>query len=647
MSIRQLSMQISKHREYQSVNEEDYGVNADSESLNKSAFSNFMNKMRKLLPFMWPSGHFWLQMAIFGCVVMLIVQRVLNVIVPLTYKVIVDALTPGSAETIQLPIWPILIHVLVKFLQGNNGLAYTIQSTMWIPVEQYTTKEVSISMFQHLHSLSLKWHLNRKTGEVLRVMDRGTQAIATLLSYIWFNIFPVLVDIAIAVIFFVIQFDVYFGIIVFVTMALYLIVTIQITEWRTKFRRIKNELDNATNSKAVDSLLNFETVKYYGNEDYEVAQYSDRITQYQKADWDNQLSLRYLNLSQNFVITAGLLAGGLLCAKRVADGELNVGDFVLFISYLQQLYGPLNWFGSYYRAINQNFVDMEKMLDLFEEDPEVKDLPGSVELAVTKGHIKFDNVNFSYDSNEVTGIPSLKGISFEVLPGQTVALVGQSGGGKSTILRLLFRFYDVQGGSITIDGQDIRHVTQKSLRKAIGVVPQDTVLFNDTIKYNIRYGNVDAEDELVEKNAAYAQIHDKIASFPERYETKVGERGLRLSGGELQRVAIARTLLKNPPILVFDEATSALDTNTERAIQQVLNDMSQNKTCLVVAHRLSTIVNSDMILVIRDGEIKERGTHEELLAMGETGLYHEMWFKQAEKSHSTRDRSESSNSALI
>ena len=618
-----------RHRGYSHVSSESEETEDEGNDLDRSAFSNLWDKLVKLTPFMWPKGHLKLQLAILACVVMLVLQRVLNVFVPITYKWVIDELTVPDKNhgNSTFPLVTLIIYTAVRLFQGNSGFLYTLQSTVWIPVEQYTTREVALQMFQHLHSLSLRWHLNRKTGEVLRVMDRGTTAISTLLSYIWFNIAPVLVDIIIAVVYFCIQFDLYFGIIVFITMAMYLVVTIWITEWRTKFRREKNDLDNASNAKAVDSLLNFETVKYYGNEDYEVQNYNDSILKFQKADWKNQISLRVLNLAQNVVIILGMFAGGLLCAQRVVEGTLNVGDFVLFMAYIQQLYQPLNWFGSYYRAINQNFVDMEKMMDLFDENAEVKDFPGAVELKLTEGRVVFENVCFTYDPKK-TEIPSIKNVSFEIPPGKTVALVGQSGGGKSTILRLLFRFYDVQEGRILVDGQDIRQVTQQSLRKSIGVVPQDTVLFNDTILYNIRYGKVEATDQAAEKVAAMAQIHDKINSFPEKYQTMVGERGLRLSGGEKQRIAIARTLLKDPKIVLLDEATSSLDINTERAIQAQLNQVTSGRTTLVVAHRLSTIVNADQILVIRDGQIVEHGTHSELMRL--KGLYHEMWLKQSD-----------------
>ncbi|CAG8739888.1 20583_t:CDS:10, partial [Gigaspora rosea] len=471
--------------------------------------------------------------------------------------------------------------------------------------------------------LSLSYHINRKTGEVLRVMDRGTSSIISLLNQILFQIFPVIVDIVVAVAFFVIEFGWVFGLIVFITMFLYILATICITEWRTKFRREMIELDNDSRAKAVDSLLNFETVKYYNAERFEVQRYDDAIKKYQIADYKVSSSLNLLNLSQNLVITVGMLTGCLLCAYKVTEHIFTVGDFILFVTYISQLYSPLNFFGTYYRMIQQNFVDMEKMLDLFKEQQSVQDVPGAPDLKVTEGAVVFENVGFAYDPRN----PALKNISFSIPKGKTVALVGPSGGGKSTILRLLFRFYDVGSGRILIDGQDIRLVKQESLRRNIGVVPQDTVLFNDTIFYNIHYGNIKASEDDVYKAAKAAQIHDRIKTFPDDYQTRVGERGLRLSGGEKQRVAIARTILKDPAIILLDEATSALDTTTERQIQHALANITKDRTTLVIAHRLSTIINADLILCIKDGQVAEQGTHDELIQNTE-GVYYEMWQKQ-------------------
>lgn len=597
---------------------------------NKSGFSDFFVKLRKVMPFIWPHSDRKLQGHVLLCFLLMVTGLVINVWTPLQIGSVVDQFGRGPGTF----AWAaVAAYVGLRFLQGGSGLIQAMQNWLWIPIGQYTTREISVKLFSHLHSLSLHYHINRKTGEVLRIVDRGTNSIVQLLSQIVFQIFPALANIAIAVVVFSIQFSLPFGLIVFVTMALYLYTTIVLTEWRNSFRRKMNELDNYARTKAVDSLLNFETVKYYNAEGFEVDRYHNAIIDYQKADYKNSVSLNVLNLAQNAVITAGLLAGSLLFAWEVSQGTLTPGDFVAFNMYMMQLYTPLHFFGTYYRMIQQNFIDMEKMLDLFEVEETVKDAPDAGQLSVTEGRVVFDRVTFAYDNRQT----ALNGISFTIPKGATVALVGPSGGGKSTILRLLFRFYDPSSGHIYIDGQDIAGVKQSSLRQNIGVVPQDTVLFNDTILYNIRYGDVNASDEDVFRAAKAAQIHDKILSFPDGYDTKVGERGLRLSGGEKQRVAIARTILKNPPIILLDEATSALDTTTERYIQEALADMTKDRTTLVIAHRLSTIVAADLILVIKDGQVVESGSHEELIQKASSGeidgVYYEMWQKQLDDHH--------------
>ncbi|KAI8908514.1 P-loop containing nucleoside triphosphate hydrolase protein [Gorgonomyces haynaldii] len=595
-----------------------------------SSWQDMWQKTKKLFPFLWPKG-IKLQLLVIACFGLLAAGRIVNVLVPYTYKLLVEDLTPGTQDKPKKPFFAwgaILLYTLLRFFQGGVGLLSSLQYFLWIPVSQYTTREICVQMLRHLHSLSLDFHIKRKTGEVLRVMDRGTASIGSLLSYIAFNILPVFVDIGLAVIYFVFAFDWLVAMIVFVTMILYIFFTVWITEWRTKFRREMNDLDSSARGRAVDSLLNFETVKYFGNEHWEVKEYEKAILDYQVADWKSSSSLNLLNTAQNTVITLGLMAGLLLTAQRVVSGDLTVGDFVAFITYLLQLYQPLNWFGTYYRVIQQNFIDMEKMLDLFEEHVAVQDAPDARPLVLKQGNIAFNDVSFKYTHEQDND--TLSNVSFTVPAGKTVAIVGASGGGKSTILRLLFRFYDINSGSIQIDGQDIRQVTQQSLRKAIGVVPQDTVLFNDTVRFNIRYGNVDATDEQVEQAAKAAQIHDRIMSFPDGYDTKVGERGLRLSGGEKQRIAIARTLLKNPSIILLDEATSALDNQTERQIQQQLSQVFKDRTTIVIAHRLSTIVDADEILVLRDGVVVQRGVHRELVTQT-NGVYYKMWTRQLEQ----------------
>ncbi|KAG8200340.1 hypothetical protein JTE90_028522 [Oedothorax gibbosus] len=592
---------------------------------NRSAFADFGKKVKRLLPFLWPKRSVQLQLRVLLCFFFLVVGRVITVFVPQYNKYIIDSLTLGHGELVFR--WDyILIYVAFWFLQGqgSNSFLNNIRSYLWIRVQQYTVKEIEVNMYQHLHSLSLNWHMSRKVGEVLRVMDRGTSSISSLLSYIVFNILPTFADIFIAVIFFAVTFNIWFGLIVLVTMVGYLTCTIILTEWRTKFRRNVNQLDNAVEAQCVDSLLNFETVKYYNAELYELENYKEAIDKFQSAEWISQATLSLLNTVQNTAITLGVMAGGLLCAHYVVEGNLTSGDYVLFSSYILQLYTPLNFFGTYYRMIQTAFVDMENMFSLFDTQPEIVDVPHALPLKVGDGCIEFQNVNFSY----VPERQILHDISFKIEPGQTVALVGPTGSGKSTVTRLLFRFYDLQSGQILIDEQDISKVAQKSLRQSIGVVPQDTVLFNRTIRYNIGYGRPTASDEEIEEAANAAEIHNQILTFPDGYDTIVGERGLKLSGGEKQRVAIARTILKAPSFIVLDEATSSLDTQTERNIQQSLAKICANKTTLIIAHRLSTIIHADEILVLNEGRIIERGRHNELLETN--GFYANMWQNQQE-----------------
>ncbi|TKS67660.1 ATP-binding cassette sub-family B member 6, mitochondrial [Collichthys lucidus] len=540
-----------------------------------SAWQGFGRKVSMLLPYVWPKGSTALQGLVLLCVGLLVTERLVNVLVPVYSKNI-----------------------------GTSGFISNLRQFMWIRVQQFTSRGVQVCLFSHLHGLSLRWHLERHTGDVLRSVDRGTSSINNLLSYILFSILPTICDIIIAIIYFVSYFSVWFGLIVFTCMVLYLTCTILITEWRTKYRREMNNQDNKAKSRAVDSLLNFETVKYYNAEDYEVRCFEEAILKYQHCEWKSSASLALLNQTQNIIIGSGLLAGSLLCAYLVSEGQFQVGDYVLFGTYIIQLYTPLNWFGTYYRLIQSAFVDMENMLALLTEQKEVQDAEDAQDLQLIAGRVEFDRVCFSY----VPGTEVLRDVTFTVEAGQTVALVGPSGSGKSSILRLLFRFYNPQSGSIRIDGQDISKVCQSSLRSYIGVVPQDTVLFHDTVGNNIRYSRVTASDQEVERAAMAADIHTRILELPQGYDTEVGERGLKLSGGEKQRVAIARTILKEPQIILLDEATSSLDTQTERNIQASLAKVFTNRTTIVVAHR-----------------------HEELLAQG--GLYAAMWMKQQKSLH--------------
>ncbi|KAJ9074661.1 ATP-binding cassette-type vacuolar membrane transporter Hmt1, variant 3 [Entomophthora muscae] len=555
-----------------------------------------VQQFKKVLPYMWARDNTKLQIYVGLAFGLLLAGRIIGPMTPFQYKVIVDALSYAESNPdsqISGALWrAVLVYGILRLLQGGNGLISSAQSWVLIPINQFTTRKVSIDMFSHLHDLSLDFHIKRKTGEILRVMDRGTSSVVSLMNYVVFSIFPTIADILIAVVLLYFYFDITYSMIVFVAMGLYMWATISITEWRTKFRRAMNEYNNNVNGIAVDSLLNFETVKYFGAENFEVTRYDNAMQEYLRADLKNSASLPILNLVQNFILTLALLAGSLLCSYEVTTGTKKVGDFILFNSYLLQISVPLNFFGTLYRMIQQNFIDMEKMLELLEVNQSVSDHYAAAPLASPQGEVVFDHVCFSYTKDSST----LEDLSFTVPSGKTVALVGPSGGGKSTILKLLFRFYDVDSGAIRIDGQDISKLTQSSLRKAIGVVPQDTVLFNDTIRYNIRYGNPNASDWEVEYAAKMAQIHERILSFPQGYDTIVGERGLRLSGGEKQRVAIARTFLKDPKIVLLDEATSALDTATERQIQESFNLITENRTTLVIAHRLSTVVNADIIL---------------------------------------------------
>ncbi|XP_014772784.1 ATP-binding cassette sub-family B member 6 [Octopus bimaculoides] len=611
-----------------------------------STWQNLSKKLKLMFPLVWPKGQLVLQLLVLLCLGLLSLGRVVNIFVPIYYKNIVNSLSEDASDGKPLTFrWDfVLIYVILFMLQGggfgSTGLLNNLRSLLWLPVQQYTTRKIQIQLFEHLHCLSLRWHLNRKTGEVLRVIDRGKNSINQLLSYILFQILPTIIDIIIAIIFFITQFNYIFGLVVFLCMTLYLATTILITEWRTKYRRNMNLKDNEANTKAVDSLLNFETVKYYNASQLEVNRYQGAIVEYQKAEWLSTVSLNLLNTLQSFVIGIGLLGGCMLCAWSVVHGlnglKLTSGDYVLFGTYIIQLFAPLNWLGTYYRMIQQSFIDMENMFDLINEEEEVCDIPGAKELQLKEGKIEFKNVQFHYEPSR----PILKNISFTVLPGQTFALVGQTGSGKSTIVRLLFRFYDIQGGNIAIDNQDISLVTQSSLRQYIGVVPQDTVLFNDDIRYNIRYGRFKSDERDIQEAAAGADIHERIMSFPNRYDTVVGERGLKLSGGEKQRVAIARTLLKAPAIVLLDEATSALDTETERNIQASLSRVCENRTTIIVAHRLSTVIHADQILVLHEGVIIERGTHAELIKAD--GAYSSMWQQQL-TNMSTEESSENTS----
>ncbi|KAA1475175.1 hypothetical protein DENSPDRAFT_841913 [Dentipellis sp. KUC8613] len=583
------------------------------------SWSEIWARLRRITPYLWPSKSRALQLLAVLCILLLVVGRFVNLAVPLVLAELIAIFEKGDGRS----PWPYLLgYVVLRFLQSSGGLG-AVRDSLWAPVMQYSDREMSQLSFNHLLNLSFAFHTHRKTGEVLRILDRGA-AINHTLELILFSVVPTFFDIIVALVVFTIKLDWTLAVVIFFVMFAYVTASVILTRWRTKLRRQMNERDVVTRGIHTDCLLNYETVKYFNGEEHEGERYREAIREYQALEYRVMLSLNLLNLVQNLIISVGLLVGSFIVASRVTAGLLDPSDFVFFITYLAQLYGPLNSLGYIYRSMNQSLVDTERLLKLLSEPTEINDKPNAPDLIVSEGEISFENVSFSYDGRST----ALKGVSFTVPKGSSVALVGESGAGKSTILRLLYRFYDLKEGEgrITIDGQDIRDVTQTSLRKAIGVVPQDSVLFNASIEYNIGYGKFGASHEEIEEAARAAQMHDKIANFPDGYATKVGERGIRLSGGEKQRVAIARTLLKNPPVLLLDEATSALDTSTERDIQKALQNLMRGRSSLSIAHRLSTIASADLILVLKDGQIVEQGSHKELL--DQNGLFASMWADQ-------------------
>ncbi len=570
-----------------------------------------LNALRSLFPYLWRyRGRVILA---FG---LLILAKVANVSVPLVLKQIIDALDVSQNPMVVLPTALILAYGTLRLAAS---LFSELRDAVFAKVTQGAIRSIAVEVFRHLHELSLRFHLERKTGGVSRDIERGTRGLGFLLNFMVFNIIPTLVEIGLVIGILLLNYDAWFGIITFASIAAYITYTLVVTEWRMKFRRTMNEMDSRANTRAIDSLLNYETVKYFGNEAFETRRYGEQMAQWEQAAIKNQTSLSALNFGQGAIIATGMTLLIYLAAQRVTTGEMTLGDLVLVNAFLLQLYMPLNFLGFVYREIKHSLADLEKMFGLLEKHAEITDKPGAPDLVVEGGEIRFEKVDFGYTPERQI----LFGVDFTVPAGKKVAVVGHSGAGKSTLSRLLFRFYDVTGGRILIDGQDIREVTQHSLRAAIGIVPQDTVLFNDTIYYNIAYGNPEADREAVLEAARMAHLDHFIDSLPEGYETLVGERGLKLSGGEKQRIAIARALLKRPKIMVFDEATSSLDSKSEQAILQTLRETASRYTTLVIAHRLSTIVDADLILVMEHGRIVERGSHRELLARG--GLYAHMW----------------------
>jgi len=578
--------------------------------------------LRRLFPYLWQ--YKW---RVILALAFMVGAKMANVGVPLLLKQLVDTMNPkGPINASALLVVPTALLLAYGLLRLSTTLFAELRELIFAKATEGTSRSISLEVFRHLHALSLRFHLERQTGGMTRDIERGTRAVHSLISYSLYSIFPTLIEVTMVLSVLAVKFDMWFAWITIIALIFYITFTVVVTEWRTQFRKQMNELDSVAQSRAIDSLLNYETVKYFNNEEFEARRYDQNLERYRRAAVKSQTTLSVLNTGQQLIIAAGLVAMLWRATQGVVDGHMTLGDLVMVNAFMIQLYIPLGFLGVLYREIKQGLTDLEKMFTLMEREREIADVPGAPALALTgsKGSpsVAFKHVNFAYEAVR----PILHDITFEIPAGKTVAVVGPSGAGKSTLARLMFRFYDVQQGQILIAGQDIKQVTQASVRQAIGIVPQDTVLFNDTVEYNIAYGQPGATRAQVEEAARAAHIHNFISATPKVYDTMVGERGLKLSGGEKQRVAIARTLLKNPPILIFDEATSALDSANERAIQAELQSVAQNKTTLVIAHRLSTVVDAHEILVMEAGRIIERGSHAELLAAN--GRYAQMWALQ-------------------
>ncbi len=583
-------------------------------ALNRSDWAT----LQRLFPYLW--DYKW---RVLAALAFMVGAKVANVGVPLLLKSLVDAMSfkPGAVQMVL--VVPAALLVGYGLLRLSTSLFTELRELVFAKATEGAARRISLEVFRHLHALSLRFHLERQTGGMTRDIERGTRGVHSLISYSLYSIIPTLIEVTLVLTLLAVKFDVWFAGITIIALVFYITFTVTVTEWRSKFRKEMNELDSSAHSRAIDSLLNYETVKYFNNEEFEAQRYDDNLIRYRRAAVKSQTTLSMLNTGQQLIIAAGLVAMLWRATQGVVDGRMTLGDLVMVNAFMIQLYIPLGFLGVLYREIKQSLTDLAKMFNLMEKEREVADEPGAPALSLQASPaVRFENVSFAYESSR----PILHHISFEIPPGKTVAVVGSSGSGKSTLARLLFRFYDVQQGRITVAGQDIKQVTQASVRQAIGIVPQDTVLFNDTVEYNIAYGQPGASRARVEEAARAARIHDFISSTPAGYATMVGERGLKLSGGEKQRVAIARTLLKNPPIMIFDEATSALDSANERAIQAELRSIAENKTTLVIAHRLSTVVDAHEILVMEAGQIIERGTHAELLGLGQR--YAAMWALQ-------------------
>ena len=591
---------------------------------NKQSYSSWLT-IKKVAPYLWPDQQSWVKRRVILALMFLMLAKIVAVSTPFLFKAVVDGLASNGKSTDALML--LLGASGIVFAYGFFRLASVgfgeLRDVIFAKVAQRALRSLALETFEHIHALSLRYHISRKTGGLSRVIERGVKGVDFLLRFMLFSIIPLSIELTLVAIILFLVFDIWYLVVVVTTITLYIWFTFTVAEWRVKIRKEMNKQDTEANQKAIDSLLNFETVKYFNAEKVEVARYDESMKQYEAAALKTSYSLSFLNVGQAFLITGGLVAVMIMAAIGVQNGSLTVGDFVMVNAYMIQITMPLNFLGTVYREIRQALVDMSEMFELLAQAPDVIDSKNAYDLCVTEGRVDFKNISFGYEPNRVI----LKNFNLSVKSGQNVAIVGTSGSGKSTIGRLMFRFYDINEGELLVDGNNIKDVTQSSLHSQIGIIPQDTVLFNDTIYYNIAYGNLNADEDSVIAAAKSAKIHNFISNLPDGYKTTVGERGLKLSGGEKQRVGIARTLLKNPPILLLDEATSSLDTETENDIQENLYAMLKERTVISIAHRLSTIANNDLIVVLEHGEIVESGSHKELLAM--KGRYSKMWSNQA------------------